>query len=73
MYPRGATKGIVIHLYYITRWEKFQDNRRIFMKNDELSLGADELAPAKPYTAERAEEISEINSEIASLFAEING
>ncbi len=43
------------------------------MKNDELSLGADELAPAKPYTAERAEEISEINSEIASLFAEING
>lgn len=43
------------------------------MDFEELELGADELIPAKPYTAERAEEIAEINSEIASLFAEING
>ncbi len=42
------------------------------MNYDELPLGDDELAPAKPYTAERAEEIAEINGEIASLFAEIN-
>ena len=40
---------------------------------EELELSADELTPAKPYTAERAEEIAEINGEIASLFAEING
>lgn len=40
---------------------------------EELELGADELTPAKPYTAERAEEIAEINGEIASLFTEING
>ncbi len=43
------------------------------MNFDEIPLGVDELAPAKPYTAERAEEIAELNSEIASLFAEING
>ncbi len=43
------------------------------MKNDKLSLGTDELAPVKHYMAERVEEISEINSEIASLFEEING
>ena len=43
------------------------------MDFDEIPFGADELAPAKPYTAERAEEIAEINSEIANLFAEING
>lgn len=42
------------------------------MDVDEIPLGADELTPAKHYTAERAEEIAEINSEIASLFAEIN-
>ena len=38
----------------------------------EFPLGTDELTPPKPYTAERAEEIAEINSEIARLFAEIN-
>lgn len=43
------------------------------MDFDEIPLGADELTPAKPYTAERAEEIAEITSEIANLFAEING
>lgn len=43
------------------------------MDYNEIPLSADELALMKPYTAERAEEISEINSEIASLFAEING
>lgn len=42
------------------------------MDFEEIPLGEDELAPAKPYTAERAEEIAELNSEIASLFAEIN-
>lgn len=43
------------------------------MNFEELPLDADDLTPAKPYTAERAEEIAELNSEIASLFAEING
>ncbi len=43
------------------------------MDFDELELGEDELTPTKPYTTERAEEIAELNSEIASLFAEING
>ena len=43
------------------------------MDYDELPLGADELAPVKPYTAERAEEIAELVDEIASLFMEING
>lgn len=43
------------------------------MDFDELPLNADELTPPKPYTAERAEEIAEINSEIARLAAEING
>ncbi|GEM_PF-6076831 len=43
------------------------------MNFEDLPLGTDEITPMKPYTAERAEEISEINSEIASLFAEING
>lgn len=42
------------------------------MNFEELPLGEDELAPMKPYTAERAEEIAELNREIASLFAEIN-
>lgn len=42
------------------------------MDFEELPLAGDELAPMKPYTAERAEEIAELNSEIASLFAEIN-
>ena len=43
------------------------------MDYDELPLGADELASAKPYSAERAEEIAELVGEIASLFADING
>ena len=43
------------------------------MDYDELPLGADELTPPKPYTPERAEEIAELNREIASLLAEING
>lgn len=43
------------------------------MDFEEIPLGEDELAPMKPYTPERAEEIAELNSEIASLFAEING
>jgi len=71
MYPTGALKGIIIQLYYITGRRKFQGGK--CMDFDEIPLDADELAPAKPYTAERAEEIAEINGEIASLFAEING
>lgn len=43
------------------------------MNFDEIPLGDDELVPTKPYTAERAEEIAEINNEIASLYTEING
>lgn len=43
------------------------------MDLEELPLGIDELTPAKPYSPERAEEIAELNSEIADLFAEING
>ena len=43
------------------------------MNYDELPLGADELTQPKPYTAERAEEIAELNREIAALAAEING
>ncbi len=43
------------------------------MDYENLEIGADELTPSKPYTVERAEEIAELNSEIASLFAEING
>ena len=55
-------------------FEKFLKRvRRTLMDFEELELGADELTPSKPYTAERAEEIAEINGEIASLFAEING
>lgn len=41
------------------------------MNFDEPVLGDDELTPPKPYTAERAAEIAEINSEIASAFADI--
>lgn len=41
------------------------------MDYDELELGSDELSPMKPYTAERAAEITEINSDIASAFADI--
>lgn len=37
-----------------------------------MELSSNELAPPKPYTAERAEEIAEINGEIAGLFEEIN-
>lgn len=43
------------------------------MDYEELPLGADEFAPAKPYSAERAEEIAEIMAEVGHLFAEING
>ncbi len=43
------------------------------MDFDEIPLGEDELAPMKPYTAERAEEIAELNREIASLLADIKG
>ena len=43
------------------------------MDFDEMPLGADELAPMKPLSAERAEEIAEIMDDIAGLFAEING
>lgn len=43
------------------------------MDFEELPLGEDELTPPKPYTVEREEEIAELNREIASLFAEING
>lgn len=43
------------------------------MDFDELPLGEDELLPIKPYSAERAEEIAELNREIARLAAEING
>ncbi len=42
------------------------------MDFDELPLGADELAPVKPYSEERAEEIAEIMAEVGRLFAEIN-
>lgn len=42
------------------------------MDYEELPLGADELAPVKPYTEERADEIAEIMVEVGRLFAEIN-
>lgn len=42
------------------------------MDFDKLPLGKDELAPMKPYTAERAEEIAELMAEIKSMVAEIN-
>ncbi len=42
------------------------------MNFEELPLYADELAPAKPYSPERAEEIADLNREIARLFAEIS-
>lgn len=42
------------------------------MDYDELPLGEDELAPMKPYTPERAEEIAELMAEIKSMVAEIN-
>lgn len=42
------------------------------MDYEELPLDADELAPAKPYTEERADEIAEIMVEVGRLFAEIN-
>ncbi len=41
------------------------------MDFEEIPLGTDELVPMKPYTAERAEEIAELNREIASLLADI--
>lgn len=42
------------------------------MDFEELPLGADELAPVKPYSEERAEEIAEIMVEVGRLLAEIN-
>ena len=42
------------------------------MDFDELPLGADELAPVKPYSEDRADEIAEIMAEVGRLFAEIN-
>lgn len=42
------------------------------MDYEELPLDTDDLTPAKPYSAERAEELAELVGEIASLFAEIN-
>ena len=39
---------------------------------EEYELDREELEPPKPYSEERAAEISEIMSEIASLLAEIN-
>lgn len=41
------------------------------MDFDELELDEVELTPPKPYTAERAEEIAEINSDLARAFAEL--
>ena len=43
------------------------------MDYNELPLEKDELTPPKPFKAERAEEIAELNREIASLFVDING
>ena len=42
------------------------------MDFDEIPLGAGELAPMKPLSAERAEEIAEIMAEVGRIFAEIN-
>lgn len=42
------------------------------MDFDEIPLGEDELAPMKPYTSERAEEIAELMADIKSMVAEIN-
>lgn len=39
---------------------------------EEYELDIEELEPTKPYSEERAAEISEIMSEIASLLVEIN-
>ena len=36
-------------------------------------LTTDELAPPKPYTAERRAEIDELNAEIAELYRKIKG
>lgn len=41
------------------------------MDFDEIELGEDELAPEKPYTLERREEINELWADIAALAAEI--
>lgn len=41
------------------------------MDFEDLELGADELAPEKPYTPERREEIDELWADIAALVAEI--
>lgn len=42
------------------------------MDYDEIPLGADELTPTKPLSAERAEEIAEIMAEVGRIFAELN-
>ena len=39
----------------------------------EYELDLEELEPTKPYSEERAAEIAEMMSEIASALAEING
>lgn len=41
------------------------------MDFDDFELGADELAPEKPYTPERREEINELFADIATLAAEL--
>lgn len=41
------------------------------MDFDDIELGADELAPEKPYTPERREEINELWANLAALAAEI--
>lgn len=37
-----------------------------------MTVDDEELAPPKPYTAERRAEVDEINNDIAELFREIN-
>lgn len=41
------------------------------MDFDEIPLGKDELAPMKPYSEERAEEIADIMTEVGRILAEI--
>ena len=41
------------------------------MDYDELELEAEELEPLRPYTPERAAEIAELNSDIASAWADL--
>ncbi|MCM1276028.1 MAG: hypothetical protein NC299_11815 [Lachnospiraceae bacterium] len=41
------------------------------MNEYERELSADELAPPKPYSAERRAEIDELNAEISALYKDI--